>query len=164
MARHWWQVTMESGFNWSLDDNKCGLSVEVALSTTYRVSSQSIYKQKSGMLSHSHPKSTNFRTSLRMKHPCCKRRMSLPPLKHICTAVMLLLTTQVSPAHSLELTTDRKFVYNFFRYFPQVRNQLSDECVSVSNYFRNHSTDDWATKSRSFIKLFTLRFILKYSF
>lgn len=113
----------------------------------------------------SHPSSANFRTALRMKYPCSTRRMSLPPLKLMLAAVVLLISALVSSAHSLNLTTDRKFVFNFFRYFPQTRSQLSDQCLAVSNYFRNHSSDDWAAKSRFFSKnCFTEQFSLNSFF
>lgn len=137
--------TMESGFNWSLDDNKYGHYV---LRWHSPLSSLAIYK--CGMLLHIHPNSANFKTAPRMKQPYFTRKMSLLPFKFIWVFAMLLITEQVSPAHSLELTTDRKFVFNFFRYFPQIRNQLSDQCLAVSNYFRNHSSDDWASKSKFF--------------
>ena len=62
--------------------------------------------------------------------------------------LVLMSSSSSTTVHSLNLTTDRKFVFNFFRYFPQVRSQLSEQCLAVSSYFRNHSTDDWATKRK----------------
>ena len=66
-------------------------------------------------------------------------------------AILLTLTLAGSMTSSLDLLTDRKFVSNFFQFFPKVRSLLSDQCVAVSNYFRNHTSEDWAIKCRFFI-------------
>lgn len=41
------------------------------------------------------------------------------------------------------------FLFRFFKYFDQVHNKLSNSCQQSYNYFRKHSSEKWALKSKS---------------
>ncbi|KAI2797470.1 hypothetical protein BLOT_013027 [Blomia tropicalis] len=54
--------------------------------------------------------------------------------------ILSIFTTSIV---TINLQEDRKFVYNFFRFFNQVRSQLSEQCKTISNYVQNNSNETW---------------------
>ena len=62
--------------------------------------------------------------------------------------ILSIFTTSIV---TINLQEDRKFVYNFFRFFNQVRSQLSEQCKTISNYVQNNSNETWIAQSKNII-------------
>lgn len=59
------------------------------------------------------------------------------------------------------LNNENVFLFRFFKYFDQVNYKLSNSCQESYSYFRKHSSEKWAMKSKSdFFHKFTVDFFL----